>query len=90
MQPLRSGLRFDVRPDEGVREAGTDRENRTLRESCPAMDARFDGRQDRSGRQHQTRQGAVDAKDRRHRRRDHGAGRMDDHTGERRKQPVCE
>ena len=81
VQPLRTGLRLDVGTDQGVRETGADREDRTLRQSGPAMDARIDARQERSCGQHQTRQGEIDAEDRRHRSLDHGTRRVDDRTG---------
>lgn len=82
VQPLRTGLRLDVGADQGVRETGADREDRTLRQSGLAMDARIDARQDRSCGQHQTRQGEIDAEDRRHRRLDHGTRGVDDGTGQ--------
>ena len=47
-----------------------------------------DACQDRSCRQYQTRQGEIDAEDRRHRRGDYGTRRVDDRTGQRRTQPV--
>lgn len=88
VQPLRTGLRLDVGTDQGVRETGADREDRTLRQSRAAVDARVDARQDRSCGQHQTRQGEIDAEDRRHRRGDYGTRGVDDRTGRRREQPV--
>lgn len=80
VQPLRAGLRLDVGTDQGVRETGADREDRTLRQSGLAMDARIDARQDRSCGQHQTRQGEIDAEDRRHCSLDHGTRGVDDGT----------
>lgn len=88
VQSFRSGLRLDVGADQGVRETGSDWENRTLRQSGLAVDARIDACQDRSCRQYQTRQGEIDAEDRRHRRGDYGTRRVDDRTGQRRTQPV--
>lgn len=88
MQSFRTGLRLDVGTDQGVREISADREDRTLRQSGHAVDARIDARQDRSCGQHQTRQGEIDAEDRRHRSLDHGTRGVDDRTGERREQPI--
>ena len=88
VQPIRTGLRLDVGADQGVRETGSDRKNRTLRQSGPAVDARIDACQDRSCGQYQARQREIDAEDRRHRRGDHGTRRMDDRTGQRRAQSV--
>lgn len=82
VQPFRAGLRLDVGADQGVRETGADREDRTLRQSGPAVDARIDACQDRSCGQYQTRQGEIDAEDRRHRRLDHGTRGVDDRTGQ--------